>query len=66
MKMLASDDLDLAGMSDDESAAAWDLWFALAQATNDYDPYWTHGVFIGLDPARLRGEPPALAASPGC
>lgn len=46
--MLSDDDLDLAGMSDDELAAAWDLWFDLAQATNDADPPWTHGVFVGL------------------
>lgn len=54
MKMLSEDDLDLAGMSDEELAAAWDLWFDLAQATNEHDPPWTHGVFIGLDPAGHR------------
>jgi len=48
MRMLSEDDLDLAGMSDEELAAAWDLWFDLAQATNDDDPPWTHGVFAGL------------------
>ena len=25
---------------------AWDLWFDLAQATNDFDPPYTHGVFM--------------------
>ena len=67
MKMLSEDDLDLAGMTDEELAAAWDLWFDLAQATNDYDPPWTHGVFIGLDPetGRRRGgsEPPGPPGS---
>lgn len=48
MKMLSDDDLDLAEMSDEELAAAWDLWFDLAQATNDADPPWTHGVFVGF------------------
>ncbi len=48
MKLLSDDDLDLAGMSDEELAAAWDLWFDLAQATNDFDPPWTHGVFAGI------------------
>ena len=48
MKMLSEDDLDLEGMSDEELAAAWDLWFDLAQATNESDPPYTHGVFVGL------------------
>lgn len=48
MKMLSDDDLDLEGMTDEELVAAWDLWFDLAQATNDFDPPWTHGVFINL------------------
>lgn len=48
MKLLSDDDLDLAEMSDEELAAAWDLWFDLAQATNDADPPWTHGVFVGI------------------
>jgi len=67
MKMLSEDDLDLAGMSDEELAAAWDLWFDLAQATNDNDPPWTHGVFIGLDPKTGRrlglSEPPESSGS---
>lgn len=48
MKMLSEDDLDLAEMTDEELAAAWDFWFDLAQATNDFDPPWTHGVFVNL------------------
>lgn len=27
--MLSDDDLDLAGMTDEELAAAWDVWFDL-------------------------------------
>lgn len=57
MKLLSEDDLDLAGMSDEELAAAWDLWFDLAQATNDYDPPWTHGVFVGLADASGSAAP---------
>lgn len=48
MKLLSDDDLNIADMSDEELAAAWDLWFDLAQATNDSDPPWTHGVFVGI------------------
>jgi hypothetical protein len=48
MKMLSDDDLNLKEMSDEELAAAWDLWFDLAQATNDSDPPYTHGVFVNL------------------
>jgi hypothetical protein len=50
--MLSDDDLNLAGMTDEELAAAWDLWFDLAQATNDADPTWTHGVFTGIEAHR--------------
>ena len=45
MQMLSDDDRDLQGLSDEELALAWDLWFDLAQATNDDDPPYTHGVF---------------------
>ncbi len=48
MKMLSDDDLNLKEMSDEELAAAWDLWFDLAQSTNDADPPYTHGVFVNL------------------
>ncbi len=48
MKMLSDDDLNLESMSDEELAAAWDLWFDLAQSTNDSDPPYTHGVFVNL------------------
>lgn len=46
MKMLSDDDLDLKEMTDEELAAAWNLWFSLAQTTNDSDPPYTHGVFV--------------------
>ena len=52
MQMLSDDDRDLQNLSDDELALAWDLWFDLAQGTNDADPPYTHGVFQmvgGLD-----------------
>jgi hypothetical protein len=45
MRMLSEDDLNLRNMSADELDAAWDLWFDLAQTTNDSDPLYSHGVF---------------------
>ena len=45
MAMLSEDDLDLRTLSDEELAMAWDLWFDLAQVTNDPDPAYAHGVF---------------------
>jgi hypothetical protein len=48
MSMLSDDDLDLANLDDEELAAAWDLWFDLAQTTNPFDPPYCHGVFVGL------------------
>ena len=50
MPMLSEDDLDVRGLSDEELAQAWDLWFDLAQSTNPFDPPYTHGVFVGLGP----------------
>jgi len=43
MRMLREDDLNLKDMTAEELAAAWDLWFTLARATNDSDPPYTHG-----------------------
>jgi hypothetical protein len=62
MKMLSDDDLNLKDMSDEELAAAWDLWFDLAQSTNDFDPPYTHGVFVNLtqedvEPLEIKTEP---------
>jgi hypothetical protein len=46
VELLSEDDLNLEGMTDEELADAWNLWFDLAQATNDDDPPYTHGVFV--------------------
>lgn len=49
MELLSEDDMNLRGMTRAELEAAWDLWFELAQHTNDSDPDYTHGVFVGVD-----------------
>jgi len=46
MELLSEDDLNLKEMTWEELDRAWDLWFDLAQATNDFDPPYTHGVFV--------------------
>ena len=51
MKLLSEEDLDLRNLTDEEINEAFDLWFDLAQHTNDYDPPCTHGVFVWLKPA---------------
>jgi len=56
--MLSEDDRNLKGMTDEELALAWDLWFDLAQATNEHDPPYSHGVFAGM---RHSGEGAAAA-----
>jgi hypothetical protein len=48
MQMLSEDDVNLQELSDEELDRAWDLWFDLAQATNDWDPPYSHGVFVNL------------------
>ena len=48
MQNLSEDDLNLKDMTDEELDLAWDLWFDLAQHTNDFDPPYTHGVFVRL------------------
>jgi hypothetical protein len=55
MKLLSDEDLDLRNLSDEELAKAWDLWFDLAQHTNDHDPPYSHGVFAGLEWKDLLG-----------
>ena len=45
MPMLSDDDLNLRELTDAELDEAWELWFDLAQSTNDDDPPYTHGVF---------------------
>ncbi len=57
MRMLSEDDVDIRDMSAAELDAAWDLWFDLAQSTNETDPPYTHGVFAG-------GDRPAVMAIP--
>ena len=49
MELLSEDDLNLKDMTPEELDRAWDLWFDLAQTTNDFDPPYTHGVFILCD-----------------
>ena len=49
MELLSEDDLNLKDMTPEELDAAWDLWFTLAQATNDFDPPWTHGVLVNCE-----------------
>ena len=44
VQMLSDDDVNIGEMSDEELEAAWDLWFDLAQATNESDPPYTHGA----------------------
>ena len=55
MELLSEDDLNLKDMTPEELDRAWDLWFDLAQMTNDSDPPYTHGVFVLWD--RLPGAP---------
>jgi hypothetical protein len=57
VKLLSDDDLDLRDLSDEEMDAAFDLWFDLAQHTNDFDPPCTHGVFVWLPGARRESPP---------
>ncbi len=58
MHALSEDDLNLRDLSDEELALAWDLWFDLAQTTNDFDPPHTHGVF---QLCRVSSDAPAEA-----
>ena len=60
MEMLSEDDLNLKDMTLEELNRAWDLWFTLAQTTNDSDPPYTHGVFVLYDTLPLP-DPPAPA-----
>ena len=56
MQLLSEDDLNLKDMTDEELERAWDLWFELAQSTNDFDPPYTHGVFAGLGTNDVSGD----------
>ena len=57
MTLLSEDDGNLRELSDEELALAWDLWFDLAQVTNETDPPYTHGVFQRAD---VEGADPAV------
>lgn len=48
MQTLSEDDLNLRDMTPEELEKAWDLWFTLAQTTNDDDPPYTHGVLTSV------------------
>ena len=63
MQMLSDDDRDLGDLSGDELALAWDLWFDLAQATNDADPPYTHGVFQTVQVGSAGPTAPARACA---
>jgi hypothetical protein len=68
MAMLSDDDLNLVGLSAEDLDRAWDLWFDLAQSTNDSDPCHTHGVFVTAaiadpQPAPSADNPSATDAS---
>ena len=66
MQALSDDDLNPAELSDEELLLAWELWFDLAQTTNDDDPPYTQGEFqlarLPADP--WLGNPPAVPARP--
>lgn len=59
MQMLSEDDRDIREMTAEELDAAWDLWFDLAQSTNEADPPYAHGVFAAGD-GPIRGSAPSL------
>jgi hypothetical protein len=56
MQQLSDDDLSLRDLSEEELDLAWDLWFDLAQTTNDADPPYTHGVFQRAEVAGAAGN----------
>ena len=57
MPMLSEDDVNLRELSAEELDAAWDLWFDLAQVTNDTDPPYSHGVFVNeVGPSSARED----------
>ncbi len=63
MQMLSDDDVNLRELSDEELDLAWDLWFELAQATNDWDPPYSHGVFVNLENPPQRADESAESQS---
>ena len=65
MQMLSEDDVNLRELSDEELDRAWDLWFDLAQSTNDWDPPYSHGVFVNLRSLRSNENEATTEALPG-
>ena len=63
MELLSEDDLNLKDMTPEELDLAWDLWFDLAQATNDFDPPYTHGVFVLFESLPAPERPPLVEES---
>lgn len=64
MAMLSEDDRNLGDLSDQELGLAWDLWFDLAQSTNDADPPYCHGVFQLARPANPAAGHEGSASDP--
>lgn len=63
MELLSEDDLNLKNMTREELDRAWDLWFDLAQSTNDFDPPYTHGVFVLCEPGPQPAQTPPPMSS---
>lgn len=61
--MLSEDDRNLREMTNEELALAWDLWFDIAQTTNDSDPPYTHGVFAGRNRTSFSRQMPKSSGS---
>ena len=56
MEMLSEDQRNIRNMTPEELDLAWDLWFDLAQATNEDDPPYSHGVLVGIEKTDLWRE----------
>ena len=65
MSMLSDDDRDLGDLSAAELDDAWDLWFDLAQVTNDDDPPYSHGVLQTVPSDLSTDVPRATTESTG-
>jgi hypothetical protein len=63
MQMLSDDDVNIREMSNGELEAAWDLWFDLAQETNEFDPPYTHGVLVQVPAPSAAGRSTAAGDS---
>jgi hypothetical protein len=60
MATLSEDDLNLEGLTEEELDRAWDLWFDLAQATNEWDPPYSHGVLVDSQSREMADKMTAL------